>query len=34
MDRRVFFTTIKKALGRADINQEGSATMEAFNGKN
>lgn len=36
MDRKVFFTTIKKVLGRADINQEGStsATMEAFNGKN
>lgn len=36
MDGRVFFTTIKKVFGRADINQEGgtSATMEPFNGKN
>ena len=36
MDRKVFFTTIKKVIGRADINQEGgtAATMEAFNGKN
>ncbi len=36
MDLRVFFTTIKKVLMRADINQEGgaSATMEAFNGHN
>lgn len=36
MDRKVFFITIKKVLGRADINQEGGAvaTMEAFNGKN
>ena len=36
MDRKVFFTTIKKVLGREDINQEGgiSATMDAFNGKN
>lgn len=36
MDRKVFFTTIKKVLGRADINQEGgtSATMEAFTGNN
>lgn len=36
MDRKVFFTTIKKVLGRADINQEGgtAATMEAFNGNN
>lgn len=36
MDRKVFFTTIKKVLGRADINQEGgtSATMEVFNGNN
>ena len=36
MDIKVFFTTIKKVLGRADINQEGgtAATMEAFNGKN
>lgn len=36
MDARVFFTTIKKVLGRADINTTSgkSATMEAFNGKN
>lgn len=36
MDRKVFFTTIKKVLGREDINQEGgpTATMEAFNGHN
>lgn len=36
MDIKVFFTTIKKVVGRADINQEGStsATMEAFNGHN
>ena len=36
MDRKVFFTTIKKVLGRADINQSNGsvATMEAFNGKN
>lgn len=36
MDIRVFFTTIKKVLGRDDINssEAGVATMEAFNGKN
>lgn len=36
MDIRVFFTTIKKVLGRADINssEDGVATMEAFNGHN
>lgn len=34
MDRKVFFTTIKKVLGRADISQEGQATMEPFNGHN
>lgn len=34
MDIKVFFTTIKKVLGRADINQDGAATMEAFNGNN
>ena len=36
MDLKVFFTTIKKVLGRADINssEEGVATMEAFNGNN
>lgn len=36
MDLRVFFTTIKKVLFRADINTTTgkSATMEAFNGHN
>ena len=36
MDRRVFFTTIKKVLGRADINTSTgqSATMDYFNGTN
>ena len=36
MDLKVFFTTIKKVLGRTDINssEEGVATMEAFNGNN
>jgi len=34
MDVRVFFTTIKKVFGRADINEQGHATMEAFNGSN
>ena len=36
MDIKVFFMTIKKVLGRADINslEEGVATMEAFNGRN
>lgn len=34
MDIRVFFTTIKKVLFRDDINQDGQATMEAFNGHN
>ena len=36
MDRKVFFTTIKKVIGRVDINQDGgtAATMEAFNGHN
>ena len=36
MDLRVFFTTIKKVLFRADINTTAgkSATMEAFNGHN
>ena len=33
-DISIIFTTIKKVLQRADISQEGSATMEAFNGKN
>lgn len=36
MDVKVFFTTIKKVFGRADINssEDGVATMEAFNGHN
>lgn len=36
MDMRVFFTTIKKVLMRADINTAtgNAATMEAFNGNN
>lgn len=36
MDLKVFFTTIKKVLGREDINTTTgqSATMEAFNGNN
>lgn len=33
-DLIIIFTTIKKVLSRADISQEGEATMEAFNGKN
>ena len=34
MDVKVFFTTIKKVLKRSDINEQGQATMEAFNGNN
>lgn len=36
IDLKVFFTTIKKVLFRADINQKNgpSATMQPFNGKN
>lgn len=33
-DMNIIITTIKKVLQRADISQEGSATMEAFNGNN
>lgn len=33
-DLKVIFTTIKKVLKRADISQEGQATMESFNGHN
>ncbi len=33
-DCRVVLTTIKKVLGRADINSATAATMEAFNGHN
>ena len=34
MDLRIIFITIKKVLGRADINKEGEATTEPFNGHN
>ncbi len=34
MDIKVFFTTIKKVLGRADINSATTATMEPFKGDN
>lgn len=33
-DINIFFTTMWKVLRRADISQEGEATMEAFNGRN
>ena len=33
-DLNIIFTTIKKVLYRADISQQGQATMEAFNGHN
>lgn len=33
-DIRIIFITIKKVLCRADISQEGNATMEPFNGEN
>ena len=33
-DIRIIFITVKKVLCRADISQEGQATMEAFNGNN
>lgn len=33
-DMKVIFITIKKVLCRADISQEGNATMEPFNGHN
>lgn len=34
MDVKVFFTTIKKVFAREDINEQGQATMEPFNGSN
>ena len=34
VDCQIFFLTIKKVLFREDINQEGSATSENFNGHN
>ena len=33
-DLKVVFITVKKVLGREDINSASSATMEAFNGQN
>lgn len=33
-DLNIIFTTIKKVLQRDDINQDGNATMEVFNGNN
>ena len=33
-DMNIIFTTINKVLRRADISQEGNATMEEFNGHN
>jgi lipopolysaccharide/colanic/teichoic acid biosynthesis glycosyltransferase len=33
-DLKVIFTTINKVLRRADISQQGEATMEVFNGNN
>lgn len=33
-DIKVIMTTVRKVLLRADISQEGNATMEAFNGNN
>jgi lipopolysaccharide/colanic/teichoic acid biosynthesis glycosyltransferase len=33
-DLKVIFTTINKVIRRADISQEGNATMEMFNGNN
>lgn len=34
LDVKILFQTVAKVLGQADINQEGNATMEKFNGKN
>jgi hypothetical protein len=33
-DLKIILTTINKVLRRADISQEGRATMEPFNGHN
>lgn len=33
-DLKIVFITVKKVIRRADISQEGQATMEAFNGHN
>ena len=34
LDVKILFQTVAKVLGQADINQEGNATMEKFNGMN
>jgi len=34
LDIKIFFLTIKKVFCRVDINEQGHATMEAFDGKN
>lgn len=34
LDIKILFQTVAKVLGQADINQEGNATMEKFNGMN
>ena len=34
LDLKILFQTVAKVLGQADINQEGNATMEKFNGMN
>ena len=34
LDLRIIFITIQKVLGRADINKDGEATTEPFNGHN
>ena len=34
LDLKVIFITVKRVLGREDINKEGEATTEAFNGHN
>ena len=34
LDLKLFFRTIKKTVQREGINQDGSATMESFNGNN
>ena len=34
LDIKILFQTVAKVLGQADINQEGNATVERFNGMN
>ena len=34
LDVKILFQTVAKVLGQADINQEGNATVERFNGMN